>query len=381
LLPFLLIPPSRFSNKGMYVFLLVATVVLFLVEVVGWYMIASAQSDTLLANDANPTAQLHYIFDHPFIFPQLIIKDLVKNGGTYFRGWINGYGYYYWTPPQIVSLFFLLGLSIVILMNSTHKQVNWKFRVVFIFVFVAGYLATVGAEYTTFTPVGSDQIFGIQGRYFVPLSLLLFLAIASFSWTSKITVSSPKLILSFLSVAFFLNVLGLFLSFHVPCGSTFYQTGSCYRPLYKDFGDDTHISQPIATITQEIKVACNGFAELRVMLSPSIPEDQGMTRFILQDRTNNQTLIDRSIANDQIITEDWYTLPFDPEWSSMGKQYSLEILSTNTPPGQGLKLFYTTQSEFDLGNLYEKGELRQEHMILQYGCATGLRKLWFTGRP
>src|SRR3990172_8222682 len=99
LLLFLLIPPSRFTRKGTYILLLITTTILFLVEAAGWFIIASTRSDPLLANDANPTAQLRYIVDHPFAFPQTIIKDLVTNGWTYFQGWVNGYGYYYWTPP------------------------------------------------------------------------------------------------------------------------------------------------------------------------------------------------------------------------------------------------------------------------------------------
>jgi uncharacterized membrane protein len=384
LFPFLLILPSRFTNKRVYVFLVGTTAILFLVEAVGWYMIASTRSEPLLANDANPAAQLRYILDHPFTFPQIIIKDLITNGGTYFEGWINGYGYYYWTPPQIVSFFFLLGLGAVLLMNSTHEQMNQKFRIIFIFVFVTGYLATVGAEYTTFTPVGSDQIFGMQGRYFIPLSLLLFLTLASFPWTRKIAISSPKWLMIFLSTALFLNLLGLFFSFYVSCGSTFYQTGLCYQPLYRDFSADNRASQPISSeisLTQEIRVTCDGLAEMRVLLIPSVTGDKGITQFILQDSVSDQTVIDHSVANNQILTEDWYALRFNPDWHSKGKQYILEILSTNTPPDHGLKLLYTTQSEFDLGNLYENRELVQEDIVLQYGCATGLRKLWLTGKP
>jgi uncharacterized membrane protein len=384
LFPFLLIPLSRFTKKGIYVFLLGTTIILFLVEAVGWYIIASARSDPLLANDANPAAQLRYILDHPFTFPQIIIKDLITNGWTYVQEWINGYGYYYWTPPQIVSFFFLLGLGAVILMNPTHEQVDRKFRIIFIFVFVTGYLATVGAEYTTFTPVGSNQIFGIQGRYFIPLSPLLFLALASVPWTRKISISSPQWTMFFLSTALFLNLFGLLLSFHVPCGSTFYHTGLCYQPLYRDFTSDTRASPPLSneiSLAQEIQVACEGLAEVRVMLSPSTPEDQGTTSFILRDSVNNQTLIDHSVANNQIGAEDWYALHFDPDWQSIGKQYILEILSSNTSPNQGLRLLYTAQSEFNLGNLFENGELMKEDIVLQYGCVTGLRKLWLTGRP
>jgi hypothetical protein len=44
-------------------------------------------------------------------------------------------------------------------------------------------------------------------------------------------------------------------------------------------------------------------------------------------------------------------------------------------------LFFTPQPEFDLGILYENGERLEEDMVLQYGCITGLRKIWLTGTP
>jgi hypothetical protein len=170
----------------------------------------------------------------------------------------------------------------------------------------------------------------------------------------------------------------------VPCGTTFYQTGLCYQPLYKDFTSETRLSQPITnevSLTQEIRVACNGLTELRVLMTPSIPDDKGLTRFILRDQVKNQTLMDSSVSNDQIPAETWYSLTFDPDWHSGGKQYVLEILSPNTSTSQGLKFLYSPQPELDLGQLSENGQAVQEDIVLQYGCITGLRKIWLTGGP
>jgi hypothetical protein len=91
--------------------------------------------------------------------------------------------------------------------------------------------------------------------------------------------------------------------------------------------------------------------------------------------------MDSSVTNDQIPAETWYPLNFNPDWDSAGKQYLLKILSTNTPVGGGLKFLYSLHPEFDLGNLYENGEPVQEDIVLQYGCVTGLRKIWLTGKP
>jgi hypothetical protein len=191
-------------------------------------------------------------------------------------------------------------------------------------------------------------------------------------------------VIAFLSIALSLNVAGLLLSFYVPCGATFYQTGLCYRPLFKGFPSEVEHSPLVSDrvlLTQEIQAACNGFTEVRVMVIPSTAGDKGVTRFIVQNAVTEQTLAQTPVENDQITSEDWYSVRFAPDWDSAGKQYILKILGVNSHPDQGLRFLYTTQSEFDLGNLYENEQLLEEDLVLQYGCATGLRKLWLTGKP
>jgi len=384
LLPILLIRPARFAKNGTYPFLLAMTVILFIVEIAGWNIIASRNLDSVLANEANLTAQVRYILGAPLIFLQTVIKDLITNGLVYFQGWINGYGYYYWTPPQLASFFFLLSLGSVILIDSAPHQVNKNFRIAFILTFVAGYIATIVSLYVTFTPVDADKVLGVQGRYFIPLVLPLVLALSSLSSIRKEAIPSHNWIVGFLSIALSLNILGIIWAFYVPCGTTYYQTGLCYQPLYRDFSPETHLSEPISNellITQEVQVTCNGLAEMRVLLTPSISENNETTRFIFQDALNDQNLLDISVTNDLIASETWHRLSFDPDWRSAGKRYILKILSPNTPAGHGLRLLYSPQPQFEMGSLYENGQLIQDHIVLQYGCITGLRKIWLTGKP
>src|SRR5688572_5349000 len=150
LLPFLLIPPARYAKNGTYPFLLAMTVILFAVEIAGWNMLASRNLVPLMANEANLTAQLRHIVGAPLIFLQTVIRDLITNGWVYFQGWINGYGYYYWTSPQLASFFFLLSLGSAILIDSAPHPVKKKFRIAFILIFVACYFATILSVYATF---------------------------------------------------------------------------------------------------------------------------------------------------------------------------------------------------------------------------------------
>jgi uncharacterized membrane protein len=384
LLPFLLIPPSQFASRKLYDFLLATTLVLFLLEVAGWNWIASRNLNSLLLDEADPNAQLLHIISHPFEFLLTVLKDSLANGMLYIQGWINGYGYYYWTPPQIVSLFYVVSLIAVVGMNSTAGHVDKKYRLALLLIFTAGYIATIASLYISYTPVGAGQVFGVQGRYFIPLALPLFLILASFPWRQTPVLSSAKWVNILLIPTLSLNLLGLFLSYHVPCGSTFYQAGLCYRPLFKDFPSEVRASEPVSNgklLTQEIQVACDGLSEIRVLVRPSKASAQGTTRFLLVDEFSTQTLLDTSIADNQIPAEEWLPMQFEPDWDSAGKQYRLEISSMNEDPNQGLQLLYTPQSEFNLGNSYENGQALEQDLLLQYGCVTGLRKLWMTGKP
>ena len=384
LLPFLLLRPSQYTSKLQYAALLASTFFLFLVEVAAWNWIASRNFDSLLSDEANPQAQVLHILTHPFAFLQTLARDFFSNGWTYFQSWINGYGYYYWTPPQLVAVFFLLSLIFAVLLDSTVRQVDKRHRVVFILVFVAGYITTIASLYISFAPVGAEQVFGVQGRYFVPLALLLFLVLASFSSKWKNFPPSSGWIVAFLLTALSLNLLGIFFSFHVPCGSTFYQTGLCYRPLSRDFPNEVRPSQPVSdgiSYSQEFRAACSGLAEIRLLVRPSATSDTGMTRFLLENEAGTQTLLDTSVANEQVQAETWYPLRFEPDWNSAGQHYVLHILGMDVSPEQGLQVLFTPQPEFNLGNSYENGQPLEDDLVLQYGCATGLRKIWLTGMP
>lgn len=383
LLPFLLMPPSRFTGKLSYLALLASTVILFTIEIAGWNLIAAGRSNPLLANGADPGAQLIYILNHPLSFLLTIFRDIFTNGWTYLEGWINGYGYYFWTPPALVSLLFVLSLGAALLTDSSPGRLLKKYWPAFAIVLVAGYLASIAPGYLTFTPVGSIQILGVQGRYFIPLALLLFLALAGIPWRSKKPELSYGWTWGFLATALSLNLIAIYLSFHVPCGATFYTIDLCYRPLFRDFPSEI---QPVAvtagiSLEQEVGVTCDGFTEVRVWLLPPASGGEGTTRFILRDVTADEVVREASLTNSTIATENWYPLHFEPIGESAGKQFRLDIQGTAASDNQSPRILFTTQPEFDAGNLSENGQARQEDVVLQHGCETGLRKLGLSGKP
>ncbi|HEY3473035.1 MAG TPA: DUF2142 domain-containing protein, partial [Anaerolineales bacterium] len=179
LLPFLLILPVHFASRKLYLILLTTTTVLFSIEVAGWNLVASRNFGSLVLDEANPRGQVLYMLEYPLSFLIVTLRDLMANGWLYFREWINGYGYYYWTPPWIVSLLFLLSLGCGLVLDSTSGMLSRRLRTALLLVFVASYIVTIASIYISYAPVGADQVSGVQGRYFIPLGLPLLLVLAS----------------------------------------------------------------------------------------------------------------------------------------------------------------------------------------------------------
>jgi uncharacterized membrane protein len=138
LLPFLLIRPSQFMSKQNYGFLFAITLILFLVEVAGWNWIASTNCSLLLMKQI-PKPRCSISLGIHSCFLQTVVKDFMANGLFYAQGWINGYGYYYWTPLQIVSALLPAEFGFVIITDPTSGQVNWRLRIIFILLFVVRY--------------------------------------------------------------------------------------------------------------------------------------------------------------------------------------------------------------------------------------------------
>ncbi len=170
-----------------------------------------------------------------------------------------------------------------------------------------------------------------------------------------------------------LYVVGMYLSYHVPCGSQYYQPGLCFQPYYKNSAPDDLYSPPISnqlTLTQEIVPECNGMTELRVWVNAKGASPDGSTDFILKDINLDRELINLSIINSELPNGDWFPLSFAPDWASDGKFYLLTIRKD----GQGdlgPRIAYTQRSEYTAGKMYENDQPILKDLIFQTGCIAG----------
>jgi uncharacterized membrane protein len=387
LLPFLLIRPSRFRMKYGYALLIVAAILLFVVEVAGWNVVAYSHFTRMLEG-ASPTDQARYILSAPLQFIAILARDILTNGLAYLQGWVGVYGYNYWPVPSLTYVLYLMAVVAAWIIsnqeaasagpNSLIAQ-RWT-RIVLIGLFVAGLLLTIASLYIAFTPVGSQLVAGVQGRYFTPVVPLILLGLLGMrprtgdSYVRSSHQVSPAVAAGFAAAALVLYTGGLILSYHVPCGSEYYQLGLCYQPQYKNWAPEAASSPPVSpsmTLAQEIVPACNGMQQVLVWVNSPGSDPSGTANFILRDPRQGTDLVRQTFRNAEIPEDGWVRLNFAPQPSSKDNLYVLKVAGSS--PG-GIQVGYSLKAEYMKGKLSENGRPVSQDMLFQYGCLTGLQK-------
>lgn len=81
------------------------------------------------------------------------------------------------TSETVITLY-LIVLIIAVLSEKNENEFNWKNKI-WLALITAGVIILVEiAMYTGFTPIGAEFIGGIQGRYYIPVYILLLLCLA-----------------------------------------------------------------------------------------------------------------------------------------------------------------------------------------------------------
>lgn len=379
-LPFLVIRPSQFTSRSAYIALLATAAALFLVEVLGWNAIAYSRLRTS-PEGSDPAGQVAFILSQPLEFLSILARNLWTGSPAYLRDWLAIYGFNYWPVPTLVYPLYALALTASLFVKEGSAPDGGTRRGLLI-TFAAAYLATIVSLYVTFNPPGAETIAGIQGRYFVTVMPPLFLALACLSLFKRI--HAPAFFPSLLGgTALLLYVAGMYLSYHIPCGSQYYRADLCYQPIYKNWAPDELYSPPVSdqlTIQQEIVPECNGMTELRVWVNARDADPNAFTRFILKDVQRDREAMQFSVSNSDLPSGAWFPLDFEPDWSSNGKLYLLTIRADGAGRN-GPRIAYSLRQEYPSGKLYENGEPLNRDAIFQTGCIAGWNKIRLNGSP
>ena len=203
-LPLLFLPNRVFTSIKQRIKIIGAICIFALVALVGWYMILKLRNYNLQTSGqagVNQSLQTSYLLHHPLSYINTILHTYIYEGkhGLITPDFLitSMYGVFSWISYKLPLSFTLLGYVTLFFALfhrsqgeiSNDKQIG-KLSLLQIATFLASIVAIASALYLTWTPVASPQVWGLQGRYFIPLIPLL---IPVCMWLTKyIQVSFKK---------------------------------------------------------------------------------------------------------------------------------------------------------------------------------------------
>ena len=127
-------------------------------------------------NNINSSEQIHYMIENPKAFLGVLKNDWLNKGETYVNmligsnlGWLN-----ILVNKPIITVFIIVILFSIIVENN-NKVLNNKQRIWMLLMSVFTVVLTETVLYISWSGVGSGEILGIQGRYFIPVAIVALL--------------------------------------------------------------------------------------------------------------------------------------------------------------------------------------------------------------
>ena len=162
-----LIPKDKFEkNKYLYIFTSVFLSI-FSLKLFSYLISLTLKGNVSSIINNDSSKQLSYLLHHPLFIFAVAFNTIKFHSVFYIRGLI---GYFGWFAFKINDLYFIVYLLFALYVIFSEKSsFSKKSRlIIFIFAFVS-FVAIFGAMYLLWSDYKSKLVFGVQGRYFIPL--------------------------------------------------------------------------------------------------------------------------------------------------------------------------------------------------------------------
>lgn len=210
---FLIIKRKDITTKFKIV-VIVTTIILGSITLLGMFVL-SPKYETVPQStkeyekkmNVDSSKQIQTIIDNPKHIIKAFLYDYYSMGNYYINSAIGSeLGWLEIKPAEIVITAYLILLLASTLLEKHNYEFNIKNKL-WILLIVIGVMTLVQiALYVGFTPVGAEFIGGIQGRYYIPVYILLLLCLCRKKYNLCTTNSEIKLI----STSSILNILIIF---------------------------------------------------------------------------------------------------------------------------------------------------------------------------
>ena len=158
----------------------------------------------------DPSAQLSLVLHHPLGFLTVLKATYTSAAILFARGMFGVLGWGAIAVTDVVTLVVAGGL-VILLMQDERPALLWWQRLVLAGTALVAVLAVSAGMYVDATPVGAATIYGLQGRYYLPM---LPLALFSIYGIRLHRPRSAKLLLLALVVVEVVATLALFLRYY-----------------------------------------------------------------------------------------------------------------------------------------------------------------------
>ncbi len=189
--------------------LIIISIILSIFVAIAWFIFGQQYVDTrLYIKEANvkPIEQMKFILLNPFDYLKILKDTIIKNGGYYLFTFVGQQlGLLNIEVPQIYSFIMLLALFVLPFIEdkeiSFDKFGKWVVNLIAILLI----LLVFTGLYLTWSPLQYASIAGVQGRYFVPVFILVLLTF--FNKDRKIVMNNTAI--KFFVLFFIINILSV----------------------------------------------------------------------------------------------------------------------------------------------------------------------------
>lgn len=221
------IPWRKFKSKWKYALFALMAISIAGVTTLAWNATVGEGTQASIqlqrpGDGVNPSEQLKNVITDPVDFASILIKNYIIVAPGYYGdsvfttffgvfGWLDSY------IPTWTIVLYIIGLALAILYQFGRKTGFGRIQKSLFFVVLIGFvIANILAMYLVYTPFDRTVVEGVQGRYFIPASILL---LGIFSGRNKIfNLSEKKLILiltSILITVFIVMLLRLTMRYYI----------------------------------------------------------------------------------------------------------------------------------------------------------------------
>jgi uncharacterized membrane protein len=190
---FLLIPLRKFADKKDFIkkLLIVLAGLAIPYLIWNWLNIANLSiPDVRTHSGVLPKGQISFILTHPIQYIKVLADSFISLGESKFLGMLgNIITIYHYSTPDIVIYTYLFLMILFGLMSDESDLMLYRWRkidkAIMVFVLLSVILLVYTALYVGYTSVGHAIVDGVQGRYFIPVAILMFLSISNHQFINK----------------------------------------------------------------------------------------------------------------------------------------------------------------------------------------------------